>query len=63
MLGKIIAYGDSRSSALARMRTALAELVIDGIKTNARLHQDILDDAAFAAGGLTIHYLETRLGR
>jgi acetyl-CoA carboxylase biotin carboxylase subunit len=63
MLGKIIAYGADRESAIARMSTAMSEIVIEGIKTNIRLHQDILDDAAFRAGGLNIHYLERRLSR
>jgi acetyl-CoA carboxylase biotin carboxylase subunit len=47
---------------MARMRGALAEIVIDGIKTNIALHQDICSDAAFMAGGTDIHYLEKKLG-
>ncbi len=62
MIGKLIAHGDTRESALARMRTALGEMVIDGIKTNIPLQQDILRDAAFAEGGVNIHYLEKKLG-
>jgi acetyl-CoA carboxylase biotin carboxylase subunit len=62
MIGKLIAHGETRESALARMRTALDELVIEGIKTNIRLHQEIMDDAGFAAGGTNIHYLEKKLG-
>lgn len=62
MIGKLIAHGNSRNSALARMRTALAELVIEGIKTNVPLHARILDDANFCEGGTDIHYLEQRLG-
>ncbi|MEO5702452.1 MAG: acetyl-CoA carboxylase biotin carboxylase subunit, partial [Gammaproteobacteria bacterium] len=62
MIGKLIAHGESRNSALARMRTALNEVVIDGIKTNIELHQDILNDAAFQAGGCNIHFLEKKLG-
>jgi acetyl-CoA carboxylase biotin carboxylase subunit len=61
MLGKIIAHGEHRASALARMRTALNELVIEGIKTNIPLHQEICDDPAFHVGGVNIHYLENRL--
>jgi len=61
MIGKIIAHGESRHSALARMRTALSELVIDGINTNVPLHRDIIVDAAFQAGGTNIHYLEKKL--
>ena len=62
MIAKLIAYGDDRGSALARMRGALAEIVVDGIKTNIALHQDICSDAAFLAGGTDIHYLEKKLG-
>ncbi|MFQ5470341.1 MAG: acetyl-CoA carboxylase biotin carboxylase subunit [Gammaproteobacteria bacterium] len=61
MIGKIICHGNSRESAMARMRTALAELVIDGIDTNTLLHRDILVDAAFQEGGTNIHYLEKKL--
>ncbi|MCH9693360.1 MAG: acetyl-CoA carboxylase biotin carboxylase subunit [Gammaproteobacteria bacterium] len=62
MIGKIIAHGESREAALARMRNALSEVVIEGIKTNIPLHQEILQHAAFQAGGTDIHYLEKRLG-
>ncbi|MCS5566124.1 MAG: acetyl-CoA carboxylase biotin carboxylase subunit [Methylococcales bacterium] len=62
MIGKLIAYGDTRESALARLQTALNEIVIEGIKTNIPLHVDILSDAEFRAGGQTIHYLEKKLG-
>lgn len=62
MIGKLIAHGENRHSALARMRTALSELVIDGIKTNVALHRDILNDSAFMAGQQNIHYLEKKLG-
>ncbi|MEE8235630.1 MAG: acetyl-CoA carboxylase biotin carboxylase subunit [Gammaproteobacteria bacterium] len=62
MIAKVIACGDNRKSALARMRTALNEMVIDGIKTNIVLHQEIFQHAAFKAGGTDIHYLEKRLG-
>jgi acetyl-CoA carboxylase biotin carboxylase subunit len=62
MIGKLIAHGASREEALARMRTALAEMVIDGIKTNIPLHQEIMKDSNFAAGGVNIHYLEKKLG-
>lgn len=61
MIGKIIAYANNRNSAIARMRTALSELVIDGIKTNIELHEDIFKDAGFKAGGTNIHYLEKKL--
>ncbi|MEY4767506.1 MAG: acetyl-CoA carboxylase biotin carboxylase subunit, partial [Pseudomonadota bacterium] len=62
MIGKLIAHGDSRASAIARMRTALSEMVIDGIKTNIPLQCDIMADSAFCAGGQNIHYLEKKLG-
>lgn len=62
LIGKIIAYGDDRSSALARMRTALMETVVEGIKTNIPLHQELFSDSAFIAGGTNIHYLEKKLG-
>ncbi|MGB8694607.1 MAG: acetyl-CoA carboxylase biotin carboxylase subunit [Steroidobacteraceae bacterium] len=62
MIGKLITHGDTRETAIARMRNALAELVVEGIKTNTALHQEILAHSAFQAGGLDIHYLERRLG-
>ena len=62
MIGKLIAHGDDRASAIARMRTALQEIIIEGIKTNIPLQRDILDDNAFAIGSLNIHYLEKKLG-
>jgi acetyl-CoA carboxylase biotin carboxylase subunit len=61
MIGKLIAFGDDRTSALARMRTALSELVVEGIKTNVPLHEDIFRDAGFIAGGTNIHYLQKKL--
>ena len=63
MIGKLIAHGDDRDSALARMRTALNEMVIGGIKTNLSLHKVILNDAAFINGSQNIHYLEKKLNR
>ena len=63
LIGKLIAHGETRDSALARMRTALDEIVIDGIATNVSLHQSLLDDPAFIEGGANIHYLESKLGR
>ncbi len=62
MIGKLIAYGHTRDSAIRRMRMALSEIVIEGIKTNIPLHCDLLDDSAFQAGGTNIHYLEKKLG-
>ncbi|MDY5780244.1 MAG: acetyl-CoA carboxylase biotin carboxylase subunit [Succinivibrionaceae bacterium] len=63
MIGKLIAYNDDRESAIARMRQALHELVIDGIKTNVPLLQDLMNDEAFNKGGFNIHYLEHKLAR
>jgi acetyl-CoA carboxylase biotin carboxylase subunit len=62
LIAKLISHGDTRDTAIARMRNALAEMVVEGIKTNAALHQEILAHAAFQQGGLDIHYLERRLG-
>jgi len=62
MIGKLIAHGGDRDVAIARMKNALAEIVIEGIKTNVPLHQEIFQHAAFQAGGTDIHYLEKRLG-
>jgi acetyl-CoA carboxylase biotin carboxylase subunit len=62
MIGKVIAHGGDRDAALARMRNALTEIVIEGIKTNVQLHQEIFQHSAFQKGGTDIHYLEKRLG-
>jgi len=62
MIGKLIAHGEDRASALARMSNALRETVIEGIHTNLPLQRRILTDAAFRAGGVNIHYLEKKLG-
>ena len=61
MIGKLIVHGADREQAIARMRVALSELVVDGIKTNVPLQQRILADAGFAEGGRNIHYLEKKL--
>jgi acetyl-CoA carboxylase biotin carboxylase subunit len=62
LIGKIIAHGDTRASAIARMTMALQEVVVEGIHTNVPLHQEIFQHSAFRAGGTDIHYLEKRLG-
>ncbi|MCH7636428.1 MAG: acetyl-CoA carboxylase biotin carboxylase subunit, partial [Proteobacteria bacterium] len=62
MIGKVITHGGDRDAAIARMKNALTEIVIEGIKTNVPLHQEIFQHAAFQAGGTDIHYLEKRLG-
>jgi acetyl-CoA carboxylase biotin carboxylase subunit len=58
MIGKIIAHGDTREQAIARMQTALGETVVEGISTNIALHREILRDSKFVTGGTNIHYLE-----
>lgn len=62
MIGKLIAHGETRNSAIARMSNALNEIVVEGIRTNIPLHQEVFTHAAFKAGGTDIHYLEKRLG-
>ena len=62
MIGKLITYGDTRNQAIARMRVALSEMVVEGIKTNIPLHKDLMADLAFNNGGVSIHYLEKKLG-
>jgi acetyl-CoA carboxylase, biotin carboxylase subunit len=61
MIAKIITHAEDRDAALARMRMALDELVVGGIKTNIPLQQELVRDAAFAKGGVNIHYLEKKL--
>jgi len=62
MIGKLIVSGRNRTSAIARMQTALSEMGIEGIKTNIQLQRDIMDDSYFQEGGTNIHYLEKKLG-
>jgi len=61
LIAKIISYGENRDIALRRMRQALDELVVEGIRTNTPLHRDLTRDKAFEAGGVSIHYLESKL--
>ena len=61
MIGKLIVHGATRAQAIARMRVALAEMIVDGIKTNIPLQQRIMADIGFQQGGTNIHYLEKRL--
>jgi len=63
MIGKIIVHGDTREQALARMRTALSETVVEGINTNIALHRELMVDANFVVGGTNIHYLEEWLAQ
>ena len=61
MIGKLITYGDTRDQAIARMRTALSETVIEGISNNIPLHREMMIDQKFLQGGVSIHYLEEKL--
>lgn len=61
LIAKLIAYGNTRDEAIQRMRNALSEIVIDGIKTNVPLHQELMRDPNFIKGGTTIHYLENKM--
>jgi acetyl-CoA carboxylase biotin carboxylase subunit len=63
MIAKVITYGDTREQALARMRIALSEMVVEGIQTNIPLHRELLQDARFIEGGTSIHYLENKLAQ
>ncbi len=63
MIGKVIAHGASREQAIRRMRIALSEMVIQGIKTNIPLHLELLNDSRFLRGGTSIHYLEQKLAQ
>ena len=61
LIGKLITWGSTRDEAMARMRNALDEIVVDGIKTNVPLHRDLVRDKGFCKGGVNIHYLEHKL--
>ncbi len=61
LIAKIISYGETRAVALKRMELALDELIVEGIRTNTTLHRDLVRDKAFQAGGVSIHYLESKL--
>ena len=63
MVGKVIAYGATREQAMARMRIALSEMVVEGIQTNIPLHRELLSDTRFVRGAVTIHYLEQKLSQ
>ncbi|MFT6915007.1 MAG: acetyl-CoA carboxylase biotin carboxylase subunit [Motiliproteus sp.] len=62
LIAKLITHGEDRATALTRMRNALEETVIEGIKTNIPLQQEIVRDSYFQEGGVNIHYLEKKLG-
>ncbi|MBC3933027.1 MULTISPECIES: acetyl-CoA carboxylase biotin carboxylase subunit [Undibacterium] len=61
MIGKVIAYGETRDQAIRRMQIALSEMVVEGIQTNIPLHRELMIDARFIEGGTNIHYLEHKL--
>jgi acetyl-CoA carboxylase, biotin carboxylase subunit len=61
MIGKLITHADTREAALAKMAQALDELVVEGIRTNAALHRELVVDPSFVVGGVSIHYLESKL--
>jgi acetyl-CoA carboxylase, biotin carboxylase subunit len=63
MVGKLLTYGATREQAIARMRIALSEMIVEGIKTNAPLHRELMDDPVFIKGGFSIHYLEKRMAK
>ena len=63
LIGKVIAYGETREQALRRMRIALSEMAVQGIQTNIPLHQALLLDERFIKGGTSIHYLEQKLAQ
>lgn len=63
LIGKLITFGKDRDEAMARMRNALEEIIVDGIKTNVPLHRDLVRDKGFCKGGVNIHYLEHKLGK
>ena len=63
LIGKIITWGETREEAMGRMRNALDEIIVDGIKTNVPLHIDLMNDKGFMHGGVNIHYLESKLNR
>ena len=63
LIAKLIAFGDTRESALARMRIALDEIIVEGIRTNVPMHVDLLNDSGFIEGGVGIGYLERKLAR
>jgi acetyl-CoA carboxylase biotin carboxylase subunit len=63
LIAKVIAWADTREQALAKMRIALSEMIVEGIQTNVPLHQELLLDSAFGRGGTSIHYLEEKLAK
>ena len=62
LIAKVIAFANTRESAITRMGIALSEMIIEGIQTNRDLQIEIMQHNAFKNGGTDIHYLEKRLG-
>ena len=63
LVGKVIAWADTREQAIAKMRIALSEMIVEGIQTNIPLHQELMLDSAFIRGGTNIYYLEEKLSK
>ena len=63
LIGKIIVYGKDRQQAISKMRVALSETIVEGIRTNIPVHKKIIEDNSFIAGGVSINYLETKLDK
>ena len=63
LIGKVITCADTREQAIAKMRIALSEMIVEGIETNLPLHQELMLDSAFLRGGTSIHYLEEKLSK
>ena len=63
LIGKIIVYGKDRQQAISKMRVALSETIVEGIRTNIPIHKKIIEDNRFIAGGVSINYLETKLDK
>jgi acetyl-CoA carboxylase, biotin carboxylase subunit len=63
LIGKVVAWADTREQAIAKMRIALSEMIVEGIETNLPLHQELMLDSAFLRGGTSIHYLEEKLSK
>jgi len=63
LIAKVISWGETREQAIAKMRIALSEMIVEGIQTNLPLHQELMLDSSFARGGTNIHYLEEKLAQ
>jgi acetyl-CoA carboxylase biotin carboxylase subunit len=63
MIGKLLVFGKTREQALAKMRVALSEMIVEGVSTNIPLHRDLMEDTKFIDGGTSIHYLEHKMAQ